>query len=181
MKEQSILHGLVLFFLREKNRIIKENCGIDMFNDGDYDEVCHWPEEKVLDFLLNLKEERFSSDTSICPWCVFYHTLKRDTCTGCEYMERHGQCITIFDNHGGSVSILINPESTYGKITIELKRKHFGSIARDDEIQNLVELTIEIFDKIILNTDRSYEEIIKILSRLVTFVDVQVRREEHAV
>jgi len=143
MKEKSTLHELLVFFLKEKNRIIKEITGINLFNDRDYKEVYNLPEKKTLEFLSKLK--RYDDDIHICPWCLF-HVLTKKTCSKCGYGKRHNRCI--------------DPDSNYTKIINRLKKHNLHSISNIVEIKDLVNLTIDIFNKITINTTQSHEEII---------------------
>jgi hypothetical protein len=106
MKEKSIYHGLLIYFLEEKNKIIKERTGISLVENLDMEEVRNWELYKVLKFFNNMTTIGWHSDIELCPWCANHYNDSTD-CRDCGYGFRHGHCI---------VSGKINPGSNYGRI-----------------------------------------------------------------
>jgi len=165
MKEKSFLHGLLIYYLKEKSKIIEENTGLSLIIKEDIDEVNTWSLNKVkkfFDFISGLDEY---GDFDICPWCFYYFNNKSiySVCKRCEYGKRHIKCIyvSIFLN-----IIRTNPKSNYSLILNKLIDNHIiktregmSSMSKMKDLLGFVKSVYRKFSDDLI----SYEEIIRLI------------------
>ena len=77
--------NLLLWFMFEKNKIVKSEIGRVCFSREDYKEVEDWSETDCKEIFENICN---ADDSSSCPWC---HKFGED-CYTCSYGDRHGIC-----------------------------------------------------------------------------------------
>jgi len=147
MKEKHIYHNqllkLLVFFLKAKNKIVKNLTGINLFNKEDYEDASEWSSTEISRFFFCMETNNFYFDDKIlCPWCTFYLTQFKDTlCECCGYGKRHIPCIYPVD----SVQTTVNIESNYGKILERLNNFNGTGISGLYKIISLRDMTIKLF------------------------------------
>jgi hypothetical protein len=140
MKERTIYHGLMIYYLKEKSRLFEQVTGIKLITDIDLREINDWSINKIKKVFDNICDSDKVGDKKACPWCVYYY----NKCSKCGYGRRHGTCI----NDRTS----INFESIYGKIhtrllDLDLIEYTYG-ICRYDKIILLIDHVKQCYRKI---------------------------------
>jgi len=105
-KPLSMWHILLIYYLQEKNTIIRNLVGMDYITNEDIEEIKEWSEKSVKLSLSNIGKT--SSDIDNCPWCARFNTVSKayneTSCLKCNYKNRHGSCIK---NSNGDYSKII--------------------------------------------------------------------------
>jgi len=135
----TIWHKLLIYYLMEKNSIIKRLVNMDYIIDEDIEDIKGWSEEKVKIALKKIGTS--TSDAVNCPWCTRYHKSKHGgfTCTGCGYGIRHGNCLGIYKDMPNYGKIL-NAVRATGRVSQE------SSIGDICTVHEIVELSREIYN-----------------------------------
>ena len=143
-----ILNVLLVFYLKEKSRIVEELTGIALVNEKDIKEVCTWSEEMIHKFFRGLDVVISGSDKDICPWCTHFYGDGKRLCITCCYGRRHGNCIEhLYGNPFTDIGL--NYESDYGKIINKLQGNHHNSISNIERIKDLVKDVQSVYENIV--------------------------------
>lgn len=97
-------HRLLIYFLKEKNRIIRSFAGIDYIFPDDIKEIADLRKDDVKKCLASIVKPGNIADCHSCPWCI----LSEGTCKFCGYSKRHSKC--------GDPSGRYDRSSTYSKV-----------------------------------------------------------------
>lgn len=133
MLEKSIYHGLLIYYLKEKSRILEEDIGISEIETIDIKEINGWSISKIKNYFNALSNRFMITDSISSPWCYYYRI--GGSCDTCKYGKRHGQCIN-------------NPGSTYGKILNKLREYGTDGIMRHYKIVDLIYDVIKYYNDI---------------------------------
>ena len=102
MKVLSVWHRLLIYFIRQKNVILKDLTDITYVSGEDIKELASWPKEDVIKVLDRLNA---AADISNCPWCIL-HRDKARHCPDCGYGKRNEWCES--PNRSGNYKKIIN-------------------------------------------------------------------------
>ena len=103
MKVLTVWHKLLIYFIRQKNEILRNITGITYVSRDDIMELATWSKTDVIKVLDNLSSE---ADICNCPWCILYRDVK-SKCKNCEYGKRNVWCESP-DRMGNYRKILTN-------------------------------------------------------------------------
>jgi len=158
MKEKSIYHGLLIYYLREKSRIVENHINIQLILDDDIYKINKWTTDRVKHYLDVMSSLGSLGDAYLCPWCIYYNIGKRGKaiCKGCGYGERYGKCIILKDR---MTFPTLNENSRYGQIVSKIKSKYgvVSTIRALPEIPLLVQSIKNIYSDL-LDGILSYED-----------------------
>jgi len=101
------LINLIIFFLKEKNSILKRFIGLEEYTEKDYKDINRWNVKDIINFFERLIIYEEYTDVIICPWCSKCYS-SNIICSGCTYGKRHGKCNSK------------NSNNTYGRISNSL-------------------------------------------------------------
>jgi hypothetical protein len=161
MLGKSIYHGLLVYYLKEKSRLIEEKTGIVFIYDEDIEEVMKWSSSKIKQFFDNndmyVRNPKYAdhiSDMRSCPWCRFHigYIYNDYNCKWCGYGKRHGKC-------GSRLKV-----TTYGEVLKILQEKNIvdNGICEDKDLKNLCNRVKEFYSKISVK-GFSYEDLCKLI------------------
>jgi len=158
MLKKSIYHRqLLIYYLKEKSRLIEEKTGIRFIYDEDIEEVKKWTSTKIKKFFDNnnmfVNGSETISDMRACPWCYYYYThYGYINCKWCGYGKRHGKCTSSKDTN------------TYREVTKKMIERGFieeEGICTDKDIEKLITDIKELYNRI-LGNNLSREDLYKL-------------------
>ena len=120
-KQDEQYKGLVLKYLREKNRIVLKYTRLVLTTSKDLKEVETWSGDDCKEVLTALT--LVGTGRALCPWC----TRHKRCCWECGYGKRNGRCTT--------------PSSRYDKVISRLPDSIYMGISNIPEMKPLVTKT----------------------------------------
>lgn len=133
-------NDLLIEFMTEKNRIVKQVTGLLIATKPDMDELRSWPECDCKHALLELNYNIRYADGKICPWCSVMG------CYACEYSKRNGIC-------NGSSTI------RYARIRTRIReRTPFGHVCNLKGMKELVKKTYKKYLKLSMDISETHDD-----------------------